>query len=97
MTDANRLRNLIFDTNNGILMSICCNLIYDPTDPFCQKNASNLMEFFNVHDKMDDLFIWAFSKEYLEKSLLYITFFYFHNVLKIENEVLNTSFYKKNP
>ena len=69
MTDSNHLGNLIFDTNNGILMSICCNLIYDPTDPFCQKNASNLMEFFNVHDKTGDLFIWAFTKEYLEKSL----------------------------
>lgn len=67
MTNTNHLTNLIFDTNNGVLMSICCNLIYDPTDPFCQKNASNLMEFFNVHDKMDDLFIWAFTKEYLEK------------------------------
>ena len=51
-----------------MLMSICCNLIYEPTDPFCQKNASIVMEYFSVHGKMQELFAWAFTKEYLEKK-----------------------------
>ena len=68
MTNVEQLNNLIFDTNTNMLMSICCNLIYEPTDPFCQKNASIVMEYFSVHGKMQDLFAWAFTKEYLEKK-----------------------------
>ncbi|EKE40144.1 hypothetical protein ENUP19_0371G0017 [Entamoeba nuttalli] len=67
MTDTNAFNNLLFDTSSGLLMSICCNLIYDPTDQFCQKNASCVMEYFSAYGKMQDLFIWAFEKEYLEK------------------------------
>ena len=68
MVDVEHLNNLIFDTNSGMLMSICSNLIYEPTDPFCQKNASIVMEYFSVHGRMQELFIWAFTKEYLEKK-----------------------------
>ncbi|ELP95198.1 hypothetical protein EIN_429740 [Entamoeba invadens IP1] len=68
MLDKELLDSLLFDPSSNLLMSICCNLIYDPKDPFCQTNALCVMDYFRANNRLQDLFIWAFQKEFLQNG-----------------------------
>ncbi|KAL7712745.1 Uncharacterized protein QTN25_009575 [Entamoeba marina] len=68
MIDVDTFNKILFDPESGLLLSICTNLIFDITDPFCLKNASLLIDYFRSYNKLGDLFLWAFEKDHMENE-----------------------------
>ena len=64
MTDIQKLNQLLFSYENGLLMSISKNLMYDPTNPICLHNATMIIDYFKMNGKLEELFLWAFKQQY---------------------------------
>ncbi|GAB1220263.1 hypothetical protein ENUP19_0050G0043 [Entamoeba nuttalli] len=84
MIDIETLNSLLFSTNNGLLLSICRNLIYDIEDLLCIKNASIVLNYFSNYGKIEELFLWAFKEENCNLKTAY---------LEEKNEVEFNKFY----